>query len=99
MKVTDLPVAPPSSAMMTSEEAAIYLRFVDKDGQPEIERFYQWVRRANPRRWRVGANARSMRFFREDLDAVLVPDGGPVEVKASLGDYQRRRRLAIRQYR
>jgi hypothetical protein len=99
MRVTDLPVAPATSPLMTSDEAAIYLRFVDAEGRPERERFYQWVRRANPRRWRVGANARSMRFRREDLDAVLVADGGPVEVKPSLRDYQRRRDLAIKQYR
>jgi hypothetical protein len=66
------------SPLMTVEEAATYLRIVDKDGQPDRARFYQWKRRAKPTCYRLGKDARCMRFRREDLDAVLVVEESPV---------------------
>ena len=80
-----------SSPLMTVEEAATYLRILDKDGLPDRARFYQWKRRARPKCYRLGQDARLVRFRREDLDAVLVVEEarGPLVLRGFGG---RRRR-------
>jgi hypothetical protein len=71
------PAPPGGSPLMTVDEAAVYLRIVDAEGRPDRPRFYQWKRRAQPTCYRLGKDARCVRFRREDLDAVLVVEERP----------------------
>lgn len=64
----------PLSPLMTVDEAATYLRFLHPDGTPNRSQFYNWKRRARPRCFRLGKDARNVRFRREDLEAVLVEE-------------------------
>jgi hypothetical protein len=68
------------SPLLTVEEACIYLRIVQADGTPDVPRFYEWKRRHKPKCYRLGANARLLRFRREDLDATLTVENEPVKV-------------------
>lgn len=78
MKHATVAAAPPGP-LMTVDEACIYLRFVHADGTPNRQQFYDWKRRARPapRCYRLSNTARGLRLRREDIDAVLVAEGGP----------------------
>lgn len=56
------------SPYLNSREAAIYLRFVDATGAPQMKAFYEFRARHHIRRIRRG---RSLLFKRVDLDRVL----------------------------
>lgn len=58
----------PHVAWLSARQAAIHLGFVDDRGEPQMNRFYVWRCRHQPRTHRLGS---SLRFRAVDLDACV----------------------------
>ncbi len=66
-----------SSPWMDTREAAIYLRFVNDDGSPNLERLHQWLNTTGRRRGVEKVNrGRSILLSREEVDNAIKPTGG-----------------------
>lgn len=59
-------------AWLTCQQAAVYLGYVRADGTPNMNAFYIWKRRAQPKAHRL--RGAGLRFRQVDLDRCLEPE-------------------------